>query len=191
MTKWILLACVLGLCCCGCAHKGYWGDRARDLDDVFSGAVGKGVGVKLQVLPFYASAFRGRGRLFTSGDFGLRVFSPIIADFYYYSVRVLSVKKTAWLTGLGTDESISRNDVRRMGQVSIAVGLGVAVAFGVNVVEAADLVLGLARVDFLHDDNRDHIDMSLPDHTVNPVVSLKPAVAIPKGLIEQMRNIVQ
>lgn len=69
-ARWVLLAQIVGslisALCAGCASTGYLGDRARDVADIFTVAVGRGAGITARMGPVHLGLFYGKD------EFGLR-----------------------------------------------------------------------------------------------------------------------
>ena len=178
MTSWLRclgLALLVGAVT-GCAtYPGYWTDRGRDAADVFTIAVGSGLGAKARVGPVNVG-------LCTGGDFlGMRggdvdVFGRqggSMCDFSEVNLLVMSTEtfdpgagsvpparnKSYGAVGWGlvslpepATEDGPKPDSHLYTQIEVLVGLGVSVRVGFNPGELLDFLLGFAGVDIYGDD---------------------------------------
>jgi hypothetical protein len=160
---------------CGCASSGYWAHRARDGADVFSFAVGQGLGLKARIGPvtaglledYTAAGLRG-GEFCTQNlsgrDIDYETLGAIDGQFVVdnaerFNLTKLQRRKNFEASSLGGGMHIpllsllqSDSSFAYYMQVEAVLGLQGSVRAGFNIGEFFDFILGWTTIDILHDD---------------------------------------
>jgi hypothetical protein len=160
---------------CGCATSGYWADRARDGADIFSLAVGQGLGVKARIGPVTAGLLEDytaaglRGGEFCRQDLSerdidydkLRAIDGqfIVDNAERFNLTKLQRRKNFEASSLGGGMHIpllsllqSDSSFAYYAQIEAVAGLYGSVRVGFNVGELFDFIIGWTTIDILHDD---------------------------------------
>lgn len=155
----------------GCAASGYWADRGRDAADVFSIAVGSGLGAKARIGPVAAgllveyTAAGLRGGEFCSQTLagsGADAEAPGAVDFQLVVDNAERFQLTKLRRGKNFEASSLRipllcllqsdASMAYYTQIEAVVALHGSLRAGINVGELCDFILGWAAVDILRDD---------------------------------------
>jgi hypothetical protein len=159
----------------GCASSGYWADRSRDGADVFSLAVGQGLGLKARIGPVTAGLLQDytaaglRGGEFCSQNLSGRdtdyaTLGAIDGQFVVdnaerFNLTKLGRRKNFESSSLGGGMHIpllsllqSDSSFAYYTQIEAVLGLYGSVRVGFNAGELFDFFIGWTTIDILHDD---------------------------------------
>jgi hypothetical protein len=160
----------------GCATSGYWADRARDGADVFSFAVGQGLGLKARIGPvtaglleeYTAAGLRG-GEFCSQALFdkatdyqtlGAIDSQFIIDNAERFKLATLERRKNFEASSLGGGLHIpllsllqSDSSFAYYTHIEAVLGLHGSVRVGFNAGEFFDFIIGWTTIDILHDDS--------------------------------------
>jgi hypothetical protein len=171
----IMLVFLFQTLICGCASSGYWADRTRDGADIFSLAVGQGLGLKARIGPvcaglledYTAAGLRGGEfcRQDLSGkDIDYEKLGSIDGQFVVdnaerFQLTTLGRRKNFEASSLGGGMHIpllsllqSDSSFAYYTQVEVVLGLHGSVRAGFNIGELFDFILGWTTIDIMHDD---------------------------------------
>jgi len=161
---------------CGCATSGYWADRGRDGADIFSFAVGQGLGLKARIGPVTAGLLEEytaaglRGGEFCSQDLYGRegedeTLGAIDGQFVVdnaerFKLTKLGRRKNFEASSLGGGMHIpllsllqSDSSFAYYTHIEAVLGLHGSVRVGFNAGEFFDFIIGWTTIDILHDDS--------------------------------------